>query len=357
MRKKVVILYSHLSDYMINIFEYWVKVSGVDLYIYRKKIDSTEAPYEFANVSDNIYFFDESNFNKSSLLKDVVDIDPAMIICAGWMDSRYLKTVKHFSKKIPTILTMDTIYAGTFRQKLGIIFSQFLLINKFSHVLVPGNKQANFAKMLGFNKSQIVQGLYVANEKNFLRDLINPNKIFTKRFIFLGRYMHFKGVNDLWDSFVDLQKESPNDWKLVCIGTGPLFEKRNIHPSITHLGFVQPNNLKEHISQGGVFILPSHYEPWGVVVHEFAHAGFPLILSDAVGAKSAFLDENNGYVFKSGDKESLKLAMKRMMEHSSTDLAAMGEESYNLAKKINKENWVLTINSILNKLNNGQKNE
>ena len=348
LRKKVVILYSRLSDYMINVLEYWVKISEVDLYIYRKNIDSIEAPYEFKNIGKNIYLFDESNFNKSSLLENVIDIDPAMIICSGWMDHRYLTVAKHFSKKIPTVLTMDTIYAATLRQNIGIIYSQFFLKNKFSHVWVPGNDQANFAKKLGFAESQIFKGLYVANEKNFSRDIINPNKIFTKRFIFLGRYVDFKGVTDLWDSFIELQKEIPNEWKLISMGTGPLFKNRKKHPSITHLGFIQPNNLKEHISKGGVFVLPSHYEPWGVVVHEFAHAGFPLILSDSVGAKTAFLNKDNGYIFKSGDKESLKLAMKKMMEHSLDEIAGMGDNSYTQANKINKKNWVLTANSILN---------
>ena len=40
------------------------------------------------------------------------------------------------------------------------------------------------------------------------------------------------------------------------------------------------------ILQGcGVYILPSHFEPWGVSVHEMGVAGFPMLaLPDAIGA-------------------------------------------------------------------------
>ena len=45
------------------------------------------------------------------------------------------------------------------------------------------------------------------------------------------------------------------------------------------------------------FILPSKYEPWGVVVHEAACSGLPLILSDSVGSRNELLINNhNGRV-------------------------------------------------------------
>jgi glycosyltransferase involved in cell wall biosynthesis len=45
--------------------------------------------------------------------------------------------------------------------------------------------------------------------------------------------------------------------------------------------------------------MPSKKEPWGVVLHEMAIAGLPLLASENVGAASAFLREGeNGKVFK-----------------------------------------------------------
>ena len=51
--------------------------------------------------------------------------------------------------------------------------------------------------------------------------------------------------------------------------------------------FIQPENL-EKVKNAGCFVLPSLKDNWGVVVHEFAAAGLPLIISDGVGAKLLF---------------------------------------------------------------------
>ena len=102
-------------------------------------------------------------------------------------------------------------------------------------------------------------------------------------------------------------------------------------------------------AEGGVFVLPSHYEPWGVVVHEFALAGFPLIVSDCVGARSAFVDKRNGIVFKTGNTNELKKAMKYFIHKNEQELQLMGEVSYKKALLTNENKWVKTANTMLNK--------
>ncbi len=347
-KQKIVILFTRLSDYMLNVFQHWVETSDVELYVFKREVDAKEAPFKFGDNFKNIHLFNEAEFTKSSLLEKVTEINPKMILCAGWMDKRYLHTVSQFSGKIPTVMSMDTQWNSKLRQYVAMIASRLFLTKKFSHVWVPGLPQVNYAEKLGFKTSQILQGFYVANQNNFSRELINPDKVFKKRFIFLGRYVDIKGIRELWQAFTELQDESPNEWELLCIGAGPLFEERVIHPKIKHMGFIQPKELKKYMSDGGVFVLPSHYEPWGVVVHEFALAGFPMIISDAVGAASEFVDEKNGVIFEKANKEQLKIAMKKMMKLPLVKLVEMSDESYEKAKIINEEEWVLTVNAVLN---------
>ena len=113
---------------------------------------------------------------------------------------------------------------------------------------------------------------------------------------------------ELWQAFVELQTEQPNEWELWCLGIGDI--KPIEHPKIKHFGFVQPKDLATYTSQTGVFVLPSRFEPWGVVVHEFAASGFPLLLSNQVGAKEQFLQETkNGFEFKSENVSGLKASI------------------------------------------------
>ena len=72
------------------------------------------------------------------------------------------------------------------------------------------------------------------------------------------------------------------------------------HERIRHLGFVQAPDMPDVMAQCGQPVLPSTFEPWGWWYTNTA-AGFPLVLSDAVGAGERFLlDTVNGYRFEAG---------------------------------------------------------
>src|SRR5207247_481782 len=130
------------------------------------------------------------------------------------------------------------------------------------------------------------------------------------RFLYVGRYYDFKGITDLWEAFIQLQSARPNEWELWCLGAGSIAPVE--HPKIKHFGFVQPTDLEPIIEQCGVFVLPSRFEPWGVVAQEYVASGFPLLLSRAVGAGEAFLEPGkNGYFFESGNVAQIKEQLQK----------------------------------------------
>jgi glycosyltransferase involved in cell wall biosynthesis len=272
----------------------------------------------------------------------VQKLNPSIIICSGWIDKDYLRICKKYYKKIPTILTIDTHWRGDIKQHIGFLLSPFLLKNKFSHAWVPGNTQKHYTKKLGFKDNEIILDFYscdvayFSSIKNKITDQKKQN--FPTRFIFVGRYYDFKGIDKLWQAFIELQQEKPNDWELWCLGTGSI-EPIN-HPKIKHFGFVQPEDFLEYARQTGVFVMPSLFEPWGVVLHEFAAMGFPLLASDKVGAVESFLeDKKNGYIFKAGDINSLKEKLQEVMQLSAEQLNLMGEYSSQLAQHITPKIW------------------
>jgi glycosyltransferase involved in cell wall biosynthesis len=208
-----------------------------------------------------------------------------------------------------------------------------------------------FAKRLGFNKQNTLTGLYSCDysffHNLFLQCKEEKQKKFPHRFIYVGRYYDFKGVTDLWHAFIDLQKEFPNEWELWCLGTGDV--PPIVHPKIKHFGFVQPKDMQKFIAECGVFVLPSRFEPWGVAVHEFASAGFPLLCSDEVGAAEMFLKNNeNGFMFKAKNILQLKNVMKKIISLSDDKLFSMGEMSAELAKQITPDRWADTLFQIAN---------
>lgn len=344
---KILFLYTELADYFIKCC---AGLAGHgQIHVVRWPVNK-EAPFQF-DFSDRLKIYDKKNYNRTQLQILVSEINPDIIVCSGWIDKDYLAVVKPYYGKIPTILTCDTHWRGSLKQRLATFLSPFFLLNRFSHAWVPGNIQALYCRKLGFKEHTIKKGFYCCDLPKFNNTYsIRAQKnepTYPRRFLYVGRYYDFKGITDLWEAFIELQNETPNSWELWCLGNGDIEPVQ--HPKIKHFGFVQPQELDPIVLQCGVFVLPSRFEPWGVVVQEYAASGFPLILSSKVGAAETFLQENiNGYSFTAGNKNQLKALLKKMTELSDKALNLMSQKSNEAAQQITPEGWASTVLEIYN---------
>jgi glycosyltransferase involved in cell wall biosynthesis len=315
---------------------------------------NNEAPFQFQeNKKLNIY--SKADYNYNQLKELVTSINPDVIICSGWIDKDYLKITKTYFKKIPTIMTCDTQWRGDLKQRLAMVVSRFTLLKIFSHAWVPGQIQKQYVLNLGFKENKIETGFYSCDltrfEAIYQSQKAEKKAHFPKRFLYVGRYYEFKGIKELWQAFIELQTEQPNEWELWCLGIGNIEPIK--HPKIKHFGFVQPKDLSPITLQTGVFILPSRFEPWGVVVHEFAASGFPLLLSNKVGAKEQFLKVGeNGFEFEAESISSIKYALKNIINTSNSQLIEMSAHSNKLSKTISPKKWA---NGLLKMVNNYKK--
>jgi len=347
-KPRLLFLYTELAGYFIACIKKLSELYDVEIYIVYWPVNK-EAPFQF-NFNGNINFIEKNKFSKQELHKKIESISPDFIYCSGWIDKNYLSIAKSFRKKIPLVIGLDNPWQGSLKQYLACLISRFTIKQIFTNCWVPGKKQKRYAHNLGFSTGEILMNYYSADVDFFMsmgdKYLQTKKNNYPHVLIYVGRYYKFKGINDLCDSFISWQKEIPNDWELWCVGTGT--ETPVTHPQIKHLGFIQPENFAAIIENGGIFILPSHFEPWGVVLHEFASASFPLIASAAVGASEAFIKEGeNGFIFDSGDKEGLKILLKRITSQTNEDLLKMGAISRELAFTITPTIWAETLMSIL----------
>jgi glycosyltransferase involved in cell wall biosynthesis len=314
--------------------------------------NNKEAPFEFKITHNRLKIYNRKDFEIKKITDLINELVPVSIILSGWNDKEYVKSICPFKNKIPLTILMDNIWYGQFRQYIGLIYSRIFFTKLFNYIWVPGNPQSKYAKKLGFKEKQILLNSYCADLSNFEIYYKNSKelkeKCFPHRFLFVGRYVSQKGLDNLCDAFVQLQKEYPNDWELVCVGTGPLFESRMIIEKIIHKGFIQPNDFQSIISETGVFVLPSWEEHWGVVLHEYAATGYPLLCSKEVAAASAFLlDGKNGFIFQAKNIESLKEKMLKIVNTPDCELIKMGEESKLLSDIISNEKWNASLKNTM----------
>lgn len=346
MKKTIVFLYTELADY-IKVCMERLALNHVEVHVFHYPVNP-EAPFEFDFKNSPCHFYLRTHFSHVQLRNKILDIHPSAIVCSGWVDSDYVNICRELKPNITTVVAIDNQYQPGLKPLFSRLRAQFFYKSAFRFAWVPGRQQVKYAEKIGFKPSEIHTGFYTidVNEWNYA----TPNKKdknFPKRFVFMGRYLKFKGVVELWEAFSQL---NPRGWELYCAGSGDLYASRLISKGIHHIGFVQPTDLGTFVAQGGVFILPSHKEPWGVVVHEFAAAGYPIICTTKVGAASAFVKNGmNGFVVKPKSVEEIKLTMEKIIEMSDEELVKMGEESRALAEKINVEQWVATALQFIEK--------
>jgi len=344
---KLVVLYEELSEYFLVCLNRFQEKYNAEVYIICKKLNK-EAPFIFS-LFNNIFIDDRDNFSTGDLVSKINQIAPDILFCGGWSYKPYLLVAKRLKNSIPTILAFDNKWNNSLKQKiLSVIFRKYFK-KRFSSCWVPGRRQKKFAEKLGFPENDIYVNAYSADVDRFYiayqNFISNKKKQYPKRFIYFGRYIASKGINDLWKAFIEIQNETPNEWELWCFGAGEI--QPIIHPKIKHFGFIQSRDIEKYLSNASVFILPSHFEPWGVAVHEFASAGFPLLLSDEIGASEDFLKDGiNGFVFQSGNISELKERIQKITSLTNEELFIMGESSIGFSKKNTPDIWANTLFSI-----------
>lgn len=355
--RNVLVLYTELAPYFLACLEVLVAEHGVQVHVVRWPLNK-EAPFQLS-FAEGITVHERDALDDQGLIDLVDRLHPVLTLTSGWVDKAYLRACRHMRQQgTPTVMCSDTAWRGDARQVAASVAARFWIRRTFSHAWVTGEAQALYAHKLGFARDLIRKGFYSADVHRFapLAESFVKSKAakYPHRFLCVARYIPTKGHQYLCDAFAELCRAGEaGDWELWITGTGELYDQvRNSqsgrHERIRHLGFQQVDEMPEVMAQCGVFVLPSIYEPWGVVVHEHACAGFPMLLSTAVGAAERFLVEgDNGHRFIAGDKSTLKNMMRMMMLSSDDDLRTMGKRSEELGRAWDPSAWARTAMSFL----------
>lgn len=156
-------------------------------------------------------------------------------------------------------------------------------------------------------------------------------------FVFVGRIVKDKGVNELIDAFVKLQA-STNSVHLILVGSeekglNPILDKtretietnKNIH-AVGHQKDIRP-----YLVSSDAFILPSYREGFGMVLIEAGALGLPSITTDISGCNEIIIPGENGEIIPPRDEYALYVKMKEWID-SQEKVAEMGSKARNLVE-------------------------
>lgn len=137
-------------------------------------------------------------------------------------------------------------------------------------------------------------------------------------FIFVGRLVRDKGINELVSAFSQIKND--NSIKLLLVGSyehdlDPLFsdtlaEIQN-NPNILHVGFKQ--DVRPYFAISHCLVFPSYREGFPNVVMQAGAMLLPSIVSDINGSNEIIEEGQNGLIIPVKDTAALKMAMEKII--------------------------------------------
>lgn len=145
-------------------------------------------------------------------------------------------------------------------------------------------------------------------------------------FIFVGRLVGDKGINELVQAFHQLSTNNSNV-KMILVGTpekqldplqpetlkilGPFGAKKTANSAIIQVGW--QSDIRPYLAIADALVLPSYREGFPNVVLEAGAMGVPCIVTNINGSKEIVYDGANGLIIPIKDTTALHKAMLTMV--------------------------------------------
>ena len=299
------------------------------------------APFALPALPPSATLFNRSGASDAyDLVSALEEFRPEVVLMSSWHDRAYRRALRTLRGQTFRVLCMDNQWHGTLKQRAGSATSRVYLHPLYDAALVAGDRQAAFARRLGFPQDRLWYPLYSANTGQLMNCRFEPQN---RSFIYVGRLVREKGIDVLLDGHALHHQTHPSPWSLHIYGTGPLESECEDRPGVEFHGFVQPSELPITYGRHGCFVLASRFEPWGVVIHEAAASGLPILCSVAAGASETLVrDAYNGFLVET-DSAQLANAMNRVASLSDEDRRIMGLRSRQLASHLSPDIWAESL--------------
>lgn len=225
---------------------------------------------------------------------------------------------------------------------------------KFSKkiVLLNPNDLEELKKLLPKEKFVLIksEGVNVSHFspercKEFIKERLQQKIVF----LFLGRFLKAKGINELVEAGRLLWKER-KDFEIWLVGNidkgnpESLYEKDLEKIKTSEFVKILPftKDVRPIICKSDCVVLPSYYRE-GIprVLLEAMAMEKPIVTTDTPGCRETIFEEKNGFLVKPKNVESLYKAMKEFIDLPEKEREKMGKEGRKLVLKYFDEKLII----------------
>lgn len=192
------------------------------------------------------------------------------------------------------------------------------------------------------------------------KDFINHSKEFEKKYLLqknrmilaIGRLTREKGFQYLIMAFKEISKKFP-DAVLVIIGPyrsykialDKLVKSLGLTEKVIFTGPLEDSMVKSALSSCEMVVIPSKYEPFGLVALEAVRCRKPVIASATGGLSEIFTDGVNGLLVKPEDHEDLAEKIEILLNDKKMRISLV-ENSKKLLQRFNWKSFLEKMESV-----------
>ncbi|MGB0371578.1 MAG: glycosyltransferase family 4 protein [Opitutales bacterium] len=349
------------SPYQRDLFACMAQVKGVALSVFYWEKWTPDSPWKIdalhaheSVLDSSVYNVAKKRIHLSKGLPNPVDFD--FLIFNGYLNLSYFSYVRRIPERVRTVwfgepffIPSNRFIASLYRWLRGPITNVdgVIAIGKRAYEqymeLFPGRPRLNQPYAIDIKS-------YARSKREACGDKIN--------ILFCGQLIHRKGFDLLLDAFRALINDNEIEalLELTVVGDGDLRGlidqvESSVRERIHYLGFIQPAELPAVFGEADLFVLPSRYDGWGVVINQAIAAELPIVTTEAVGAAD-LIDERNGRVVAPNDSGAIVDAVKDLVLHRN-EWPSIGSHNCELSKNISPESGARNIVEFLRGLEAG----
>lgn len=241
---------------------------------------------------------------------------------------KFYKLIEYLTCKFSTYILPDS------HKNLEFAISDNLYPREKGFVLGKGSAQGVNLSRFNINKKVLW--------RNEIRKIYGiPNDV--KVLCFVGRIVPQKGVNELLNAFISLNK---NDLYLLVVGPPDeinhldqiTLQKAKSLPNIIFTGSV--DDPERYHASADFFILPSYREGFPNTILEAGALGIPSIVTNINGMADLVEDKVNGFLCDVKSVKSLQDSIENALSLSYCDYLEMSENIYQEVRKNYDSNYI-----------------
>jgi glycosyltransferase involved in cell wall biosynthesis len=163
-------------------------------------------------------------------------------------------------------------------------------------------------------------GLYNHLKERLKKELDLKEKVI----LCVSRMQPKKGINFLIEAFCNISNKL-EDVSLLLVGDGPERQKlekycieKGISGKVKFIGYIQPLDIPRYYALSDLFVFPTLYDKFGLVVIEAISSGLPVICSEHAGSAIDLIkDGENGYIIDPKDINKMSSLISEIMINES----------------------------------------